>query len=139
MGIDLARGTCDAVTMKSPWKTVAALDPAADYLVLASSIPPKSMTSTWRLFRGSREVRKQLLATDGVMGFSLLAEPFRKRYATLSVWRDETALETFARAQPHDRLMGELAPSMGATKFVRWTIPGAAGVPSWAEALTRLT
>jgi hypothetical protein len=124
--------------MKSPWTTVAVLDPGADYVVLASSIPPKSVASTWKLFRGSRAVRRQLLATDGVMGFSMLAEPLRKHYATLSVWRDETALETFARAHPHDRLMAELSPAMDATKFVRWTISGSAGVPSWADALTRL-
>ena len=124
--------------MKSPWKTVAALDPAADYLVLASSIPPKSVASTWKLFRGSRAVRKQLLATDGVMGFSMLAEPLRKHYATLSVWRDENALETFSRAHPHVRLMTELSPAMDATTFVRWTISGAAGAPSWTDALARL-
>lgn len=124
--------------MKSPWRTVAQLDPAADYLVLASSIPPKSVASTWKLFRGSREVARQLSATDGVMGFSMLAEPLRKHYATLSVWRDERALEAFSRARPHVRLMEELSPAMEATKFVRWTISGAAGAPSWKEALTRL-
>ena len=75
--------------MKSPWKTRSALDPGAEYLVLASSIPPKSITSTWKLFRGAFAVRRQLLDTDGVMGFSMLAEPFRRHYATLSVWRDE--------------------------------------------------
>lgn len=124
--------------MKSPWKTIGNLDPDIEYLVLASSIPPKSFKSTWKLFRGSRVVRRQLTATDGVMGFSLLAEPFRKRYATLSVWRDHVALDEFARAHPHDAMMTELAPEMGATKFVRWTISGADGRPSWDEALERL-
>jgi heme-degrading monooxygenase HmoA len=125
--------------MKSPWKTMTALDPGVEYLVLASSIPPKRISSTWKLFRGSRAVRRQLLDTDGVMGFSMLAEPLRKRYATLSVWRDEAALDDFARAHPHDQLVAALAPEMGETKFVRWTTSGAAGRPSWKEALERLT
>ena len=124
--------------MKSRWKSVAELDPEARYLVLASSIPPKSVASTWKLFRGSRAVRRQLLASDGVLGFSMLAEPLRKHYATLSVWRDEAALDAFSRAHPHDQLMAELAPAMGATRFVRWTISGADGPPSWANALERL-
>ncbi len=124
--------------MKSPWKTMSALDPDAEYLVLASSIPPKSIRSTWKLFRGSRAVRRQLLNTDGVLGFSMLAEPFRKHYATLSVWRDEAALNDFAQAHPHDRLVVALAPEMGETKFVRWTASGADGRPSWKEALERL-
>ena len=76
----------------SRWKQVAPLEPNAEYLVLASSIPPKSVGSTWKLFRGSRAVRRQLLATEGVFGFSMLAEPLRKHYATLSVWRVDAAL-----------------------------------------------
>jgi hypothetical protein len=117
---------------------MAALDPDVEYLVLASSIPPKSVASTWKLFRGSMAVRRQLAATDGVVGFSMLAEPVRKHYATLSVWRDEAALDAFARAHPHDRLMADLAPRMGPTRFVRWTILGSEGPPSWATALQRL-
>lgn len=124
--------------MKSPWKTIEALDPGLEYLVLASSIPPRSIASTGRLFRGSRAVRKQLMATDGVMGFSMLAEPIRKHYVTLSVWRDEAALTGFARSRPHDHLMTSLVAEMGETKFVRWTISGATGHPSWRETLERL-
>ena len=124
--------------MKSPWKELSMLEPGTEYLVLASSIPPKSMSSTWKLFRGSRVVRRQLLGTDGVLGFSMLAEPVRKNYETLSVWRDTAALDAFAVVHPHQQLMRELAPAMGATKFVRWTISGADGVPSWSEALERL-
>jgi hypothetical protein len=68
----------------------------------------------------------------------MLAEPLRKHYATLSVWRDAAALGAVARAYPDDRLMRDLAPEMGPTKFVRWTISGANGPPSWADALARL-
>ena len=32
--------------MKSPWKSVAPVDARTEYLVLASSIPPKSIRST---------------------------------------------------------------------------------------------
>jgi len=124
--------------MKSPWKSFAALEPAAEYLVLASSIPPASIKSTGRMFMGSRAVRKQLATTDGVMGFALLAQPIRKYYATLSVWRDAVALDAFVAAHPHDELMASLAPEMGPTKFVRWTITGSDGRPSWNEALDRL-
>jgi hypothetical protein len=124
--------------MKSPWKALGTLDAGTEYLVLASSIPPKSMRSTWSMFRGSRVVRRQLSSTDGVIGFSMLAEPLRMRYATLSVWRDEPALSAFAGTSPHAQLMAELAPAMNEPRFVRWTISGSDGIPSWADALTRL-
>jgi hypothetical protein len=124
--------------VKSPWKSMKPLEPDQSYLVLASSIPPRSMTSTSRLFRGSSAVRKQLAGTEGVVGFALLARPFRKQYATLSVWVDEPALAAFANANPHHELMTDLAPEMGPTTFVRWTIRGSDGRPSWTEGLRRL-
>jgi quinol monooxygenase YgiN len=125
--------------VKSPWKSLGALDADREYLVLASSIPPKRVSSTWSMFTGSRVVRKQLLAADGVVGFSMLAQPLRKHYATLSVWRDEAALDDFARTSPHARLMAELAPAMDEPKFVRWSIVGREGLPSWSDALARLS
>ena len=124
--------------MKSPWKSMKAIEPDREYLVLASSIPALSRSSTGRMFRGAREVRQQLESTEGIVGFSLLARPLRKQYATLSVWLDEHALATFAQASPHRELMAKLSPEMGPTKFVRWTINGADGRPRWGEALRRL-
>ena len=111
----------------------------SEYLVMASSIPPKSRRSTWRLFRGASTVRKQLAGTEGVIGFALLARPLRKQYATLSVWTGEDALAKFAGTDPHRDLIRDLTPEMGATKFVRWTIRGAEGRPSWDDALRRLS
>jgi quinol monooxygenase YgiN len=125
--------------VKSPWKSLGSLEADRQYLVLASSIPPKRVSSTWSMFTGSRAVRKQMLAADGVLGFSMLAEPLRKHYATLSVWRDEAALDAFAATSPHARLMAELAPAMNEPRFVRWTIAGRDGVPSWFDALDRLS
>lgn len=124
--------------MRSPWKKINDLEPDVEYLVLASSIPAKSVRSTWRMFRGASAVRRQLASTDGVMGFSLLARPLRKQYATLSVWRDQAALDAFVHASPHTELMGALAAEMGPTRFERWTIGGAQSRPPWSEALRRL-
>lgn len=124
--------------MKSPWKSVRALEPDTQYLVMASSIPPLSRSSTRRLFRGASAVRKQLGHTEGVVGFSMLARPLRKQYGTLSVWVDEAALSAFAKDGSHGHLMADLAPELGATKFVRWTITGSDGRPSWSDALRRL-
>ena len=124
--------------MKSPWKAMKSLEADREYLVLASSIPPLSRSSTRRLFQGASAVRKQLARTEGVVGFSLLARPWQKQYATLSVWTDETALAAFADESPHRQLVSDLSPEMGPTKFVRWTIAGSDGRPSWSEALRRL-
>jgi Domain of unknown function (DUF3291) len=124
--------------VKSPWKASEAFEPDREYLVLASSTPAKSLRSLWKQFRGSRAVRKQLATADGLVGFSMLAKPLRKDYATLSVWRDAEALAAFVAHSPHHEVMRELAPAIGPTKFVRWTITGTAGRPQWDDALRRL-
>jgi heme-degrading monooxygenase HmoA len=113
-------------------------DTDGEYVVLASLIPPRSRTSTWQLFRGSRAVTAQLASTPGVVGFALLARPLRKQYATLSVWQDEAALRTFASSAPHRDLMAALGPAMAPTTFVRWMMRGSDGRPSWREAMSRL-
>ena len=39
--------------MKSPWKWSSTVEPEREYLVLASSIPPRSRRCTFQLFRGA--------------------------------------------------------------------------------------
>lgn len=84
-------------------------------------------------------MRKQLARTEGLIGFSLLARPARKQYATLSLWVDDEALTAFAGGDPHRALRTDLAPLMGATKFARWRIKGSDGRPSWRDAMRRLS
>jgi len=124
--------------VKRPWRQVQPFEDGRDYLVLASSIPARRRTSTARLFKGSRAVAAQLELAHGVVGFSMLARPLRKQYATLSVWVDDAALRAFATSTPHAKLMDDLAPEMAPTRFRRWTIQGGDGRPRWAEALARL-
>lgn len=123
---------------RSRWRAIRALEADQRYLVLASSIPTKKVTSAWRMFKGARQVRGQLEGTEGVIGFSLLARPLRNQYATLSVWVDEAALATFVATKPHAEIMGRLSSDMAAPKFERWFIDGAGKRPSWREALRRL-
>lgn len=124
--------------MKSPWTTMQVLEPDREYLAFASWIPARRYGATPRLFRGASAVRDQLATTPGVIGFSLLARPVRKQYATLSIWENDEALAAFSRSEPHGQLMAELAAEMSDTNFVRWTIRGAQGRPTWKEALDRL-
>lgn len=125
--------------MKSPWKTMQPMQPDRDYLVFASSIPPRSHASTRALFAGAGAVRKQLAKADGIIGFSLLARPLRKQYATLSVWENEAALKDFAASEPHAQLMVDLGPDMAPTIFVRWKVNGGDARPTWSDALARLS
>jgi len=116
----------------------AEMEPGADYLVLASYLPLRSMLSTVRFFRGVSAVRRQLAAANGLVGYTLRARPVARQYWTLSVWRDEAALREFVRTPPHVDVMKSLRSVMGATKFARWVIRPEDGRPSLDQAIDRL-
>jgi hypothetical protein len=65
--------------MKSRWKSIQTFAPDREYVVLATSIPPMSRSSTLRLFKGASSVRKQLSSTAGVVGFSTMARPWQQQ------------------------------------------------------------
>lgn len=105
---------------------------------MASHLPLRRITSTVRFIRAVAAVRKQLAGAEGLVGYSLRAKPLSRRYWTLSVWTDQTALQEFMRTQPHLGVMGSLKPLMAPTKFVQWEIAAADGRPTWTDALERL-
>jgi hypothetical protein len=114
------------------------MEPGTEYLVMASHLPLKRISSTVRFFRGVAAVRKQLATANGLVGYTLRAKPLARHYWTLSVWHDDRALREFMRTPPHVQLMTALKPVMGPTKFVTWTISAADGRPSMAGALEHL-
>jgi hypothetical protein len=68
-----------------PWTTRAEMEPGSGYLVMASHLPLKRISSTVRFFRGVTAVRRQLAAADGLVGYMLRAKPLARDYWTLSV------------------------------------------------------
>jgi hypothetical protein len=105
---------------------------------MASALPLKRYLATPRFFRYVIAIRSQLARAEGLVGYSLRAEPLGHRYWTLSIWRDEAALTRFMESVPHVEIMRKLGPEMGDTKFVRWRVSGANAAVSWPEALERL-
>jgi hypothetical protein len=72
-----------------------------------------------------------------LIGYSLLAHVFAKRFWTLSVWEDELALAKFVHAHPHEDAIMILRRYMGKTEFARWKIRGAALPPNWQNIMER--
>jgi hypothetical protein len=114
------------------------MEPGLEYLVMASHLPLRRVSSTVRFFRAVSAVRKQLAHTDGLIGYTLRAKPLPRDYWTLSVWKDQAALREFMRTSPHVEIMTSLKSHMGPTKFVYWSITAADGRPSFTDALERL-
>ena len=121
----------------SPWRTFGSLEPERDCVALLSYLPLKSY---WRIpifLFYTMQVVKQLASAEGVLGYSVLARPLSKQFWTLSTWKDDAALRTFVQYPPHLHIMTALAPHMGETKFVRWTVKGSELPLRWDDALRR--
>jgi quinol monooxygenase YgiN len=121
-----------------PWRTKTPAEPNRKYLVMASQLPLRSRrTVPWFLLLTLSVVR-QLERTEGLVGYTLLAQPMKKTFWTLSAWTDQAHLDAFARAMPHLAIIRRLRPHMGPTRFVFWTVPGSDLPMTWEQAIDRL-
>jgi len=103
-----------------PWKSVSAPVAGKDYVALVSFLPLKKHSMIPKFFLLTLETQHQLAKSRGLIGYSIYAELLRKRFWTLSVWEDDQALADFVQATPHGRIMEQLAPHMGRTRFEQW-------------------
>ena len=121
-----------------PWRAKAPVSSDREYLAMATFLPLQSYRAMPRFLRLTTSVAGQLEHTGGLVGYSLLAQPARKRFWTLSAWIDRRALSAFVREMPHLGAMQQLRPHMGPTRFTAWTVLGSALPISWHEAMERL-
>ena len=121
-----------------PWRAKAPVSCNQEYLAMATFLPLQSYRAMPRFLRLTTSVAGQLERTGGLVGYSLLAQPARKRFWTLSAWIDRRALSVFVREMPHLGAMQQLRPHMGPTRFTAWTVLGCALPISWHEATERL-
>ncbi len=121
-----------------PWRQRA--QPHADqrYLIMASRLPLHSYTTIPKFLGMTWAVARQLEHSDGLIGYSLLAQPTKKTFWTLSAWQDRPSLQAFVRALPHVRIMTTLRPHMEPTRFTTWDAPGSSLPINWPDAIEHL-
>jgi quinol monooxygenase YgiN len=121
-----------------PWRRRLSPDGAREYLVMASRLPLRSPAQVPRFLGLTLAVVRQLERTEGLVGYSLRAQPLARTFWTLSAWTDAAALGRFAGALPHRAVMTKLRPHMGPTRFETWTCRGDELPVAWDDAVERL-
>ena len=122
-----------------PWKTLTAPDREREYVALLSFLPLKHYQTIPLFFWLTFKTQQQLKRAKGLIGYSLQAEPFVRRFWTLSAWEDQQSLMLFVHELPHGKIMQMLAPHMAKTQFVQWKVTGAEIPLSWGAAKERMT
>ena len=82
---------------------------------------------------------RQLASSKGLIGYSLEAQLFARKFWTLSVWEDQQSLTAFVHQIPHSRIMQALGPHMGKTQFVQWQVSAGQIPLDWSAAKARLS
>jgi heme-degrading monooxygenase HmoA len=123
----------------TPWIARESPSPRNRYLALISYLPLKHLRAVPKFFQLTFEARRQLRTAPGLVGYALDARPFSKKFWTLSVWRDEQSLRDFVEGMPHSKIMQELAPHMGKSRFAQWHVESGEIPLDWDAAKARLT
>ena len=120
-----------------PAKTLQTPAEGREYVARLTARPLQSYWAIPRFLRFTRQIQRQLQGSPGLLGYSLLARPWRLQFWTLSVWEDEQALTAFVSTDPHRGVMGALQPDSGPTRFTRWPLRAEECPPSWDAAFSR--
>ena len=91
-----------------------------------------------RFFLKSLAAWRQVRSAPGCLGASLIAQPLRRVFYTLSAWESRDALYAFAATQPHRGIMARLRPAMRGATFTFWDVPAGRLPLSWDDAQRRL-
>lgn len=121
-----------------PWTTPNPPQPDSRALVMASRLEVRSLKDVPRFFLRSLAAWRQVRRAPGAVGASLIAEPLKRTFWTLSAWEDRSALYTYAQAEPHRTIMTGLRPTMRESVFTFWEVPAAELPVDWSEAKRRL-
>ena len=98
-----------------PWRWSGAPRPP-QALVFASRFDGTGFRRGWRLLIGGMRLYLAVPGAPGALGVSLRAHPIQGRYYTLSMWRDQESLMSFAHGPAHRRAVrgvAELGPVQG--------------------------
>ena len=123
--------------MDSPWIKFATAETNREYFALLSYLPLNKYGAIPAFLKFSFQIQKQLRATRGIIGYSLRAKLFSRKFWTLSAWTDEKPLMDFVANIPHGQAMKAMMPHMGPTKFTKWKVSGSVLPLRWEDAMER--
>lgn len=105
---------------------------------MASRFEVRSLKDVPLFFLRSLSAWRQVKSAPGALGASLIAQPLKRTFYTLSAWEDRDALYAYARAEPHRSIMNGLRSTMRDSTFTFWQVPVERLPIGWDEAKRRL-
>ncbi|WP_031037243.1 hypothetical protein [Streptomyces sp. NRRL F-5650] len=106
--------------------------------VMASRFEVRTLKGVPRYFLRSLAAWKQVRSAPGAYGASLIAQPSRRVFHTLSAWQDRDALYVYAGSEPHRGIATSLRSTMRDSTFTFWEVDVATLPITWDDVKRRL-
>ena len=129
-----------------PWTTTeVAPDPGTQAVVLGSRLELRSLRDVPVFLGAALKLRKLVREMPGALGVSLIAQPSRKTFWTLSAWGGEADLDAFVGTPSHVAVMQRFHDRLEGSSFTSWKVnvaqlpePRSNAKQLWSEAKQRL-
>lgn len=124
--------------MQLPW-TPTESSPTEPVVVQVSRLELRRRRDVPGFLVVALQIRRDVLASPGCHGVSLIAEPGRRTFWTLSAWRGEDDIRAFMRSERHRSVMVRYRDKMAGSHFTTWFTAGPDELPpTWNDARQRL-
>jgi len=126
--------------MKIPWKNTRTQVGRTDTVVVqVSRLELAHVRDVPGFLLAALQIRRWVLQADGAIGMSLIAQPLKRTFWTLSAWQDEDAIKRLMTSDRHRAAMTKYQDRMSDSHFHTWHETDPALLPpDWDAAQTRL-
>jgi hypothetical protein len=121
-----------------PWTTPNPPGQTTEALIMASRLEVRSFRHVFSFAIKSLAAWRQVRSAPGALGASLIAQPLKRTFWTLSAWESRDALYEYSRTEPHRQIMTGLRPTMRKSVFTYWQVPVGQLPITWDEARRRI-
>lgn len=120
------------------WKTMSSVASGGEYVGVISYLSLTHFRSLPLFLRYALAIEWQLRKAPGLIGYSTEARFLKRKFWTLSVWRDDEALKEFVHHAAHGASMKQLEGAADGSGFATWAVSENSLPLEWAEAKARL-
>ncbi|WP_331766907.1 antibiotic biosynthesis monooxygenase [Embleya sp. NBC_00896] len=121
-----------------PWTVPNPASPGTEALIMASRFEVRSGKDVPRFFLKSLSAWRQVRSAPGALGASLIAQPIKGVFFTLSAWESREALQKYVKTEPHRTIMKILRPTMKTSTFTYWNVVVEDLPITWDDAKRRI-
>ena len=121
-----------------PWLRGPGRADGPSLLAFATRFDATRRGTARRLLGHSGFVYWAALGAPGCVGATLVAQPLRRRYYTLSLWEDEASLQDFGHHPAHRRAVRSLHAASTEGILLGWWTDAAVRRPRWREVEERM-